>query len=112
MLPSFCRDSIIRVRAGVKESRGSKIPDWESATRIVINNCSVQPATSSISMDGRVLGLIDSYNVFCNPGVDVLAGDHIIFEGQTFTVTEAPRNWKSATGIVSSVQFTMTLWRG
>lgn len=112
MIPSFCTQTITRVRAGVKTERGSEIPDWANSSSLTISHCSVQPAASSISLDGRVLGLSSSYIVYCNPGVDVKAGDRIIFDNETYTVDEAPRIWQSPTGRVSHVQFTMTHWEG
>lgn len=112
MLPSFCSQSITRLRAGIKNSRGSDIPDWEHATSSTISPVSVQPSSSSISMDGRVLGVSDSWTVYCNPGVDVLAGDHIEFDGETYLVNEAPRKWTSPSGLVSSLQFTMVKYSG
>jgi len=112
MLPSFCSQSITRIRAGIKNSRGSDIPDWDNATSTTISLVSVQPSSSSISMDGRVLGVSDSWTVYCNPDVDVLAGDHIEFDRETYLVNEAPRKWTSPSGLVSSLQFTMVKYSG
>ena len=112
MLPSFCSQSITRIRAGVKQSRGSDIPDWDNTTSKDIFPVSVQPSSSTLSSDGRILGLSDSWTVYCNPDVDVLAGDHIEFDGETYLVNEAPRKWTSPSGLVSSLQFTMVKYRG
>lgn len=112
MLPSFFNQTITRLRAGQKESRGSIIPDWSNPDSLVINNCSVQPAESNISIDGRVLGLKNIYRVYSYMDIDVQAGDRIIFEDETFTVDEAPRKWRSPTGSLSNIQFSMTHWAG
>lgn len=112
MIPSFCQQTITRYRAGTKSSRGSTIPDWDKATHIEITGVSVQPSSSSISIDGRVLGISDQWTVYCNPDTDVQAGDHIVFEGETYEVNEVPRNWTSPTGRVSSMQFTMVRYDG
>ena len=112
MIPSFCSQSIIRKRAGVKESRGSTILDWNNTTDITIEPVSVQPAGGSIDTNGRVLGITDSYNVYCNTDADVHAGDRIIFNGKTYDVDEEPGIWQSPTGRVSNKQFGMTLHKG
>jgi len=110
MIPSWASQTIIRLRAGTKIERGSAVPDWDNPSSVTISNVSVQPSSSSINVDGRVLGLSDAYTVFCNPGVDVMAGDHIVYEDKTFIVNEDPRSWHSASGAVSNVQFTMVRW--
>lgn len=86
MLPSFCRDEITRIRPGEKESRGSIIPDWTTATEKDIGGCSMQPATTSLSQDGRVLGLLDEYTLFTPPDADIKAGDRIRYNGQVYQI--------------------------
>ncbi len=79
MLPSFCKDSVIRIRPGTKDSRGSLIPDWDNATRAKIKGCSMQPASTSLSEDGRVLGISSTYTLFAPPDADIRPGDHIVY---------------------------------
>ena len=86
MLPSFCRDTITRIRPGETESRGSIIPDWSKATEKEIGGCSMQPATTTLSQDGRVLGLLDEYTLFLPPTADVKAGDRIRYNGQVYEI--------------------------
>ena len=86
MLPSFCKDTIKRIRPETKESRGSIIPDWSKATEKEIAGCSMQPASTSLSQDGRVLGLLDEYTLFLPPDADVKAGDRISYNGQLFEI--------------------------
>lgn len=112
MIPSWANQSIVRLRASTKVERGSEVPDWANVDSKTISPCSVQPSASSVSIDGRVLGLIDSYTVYCDLGVDVKAGDHIVYGSETFLVNEEPRSWHSPTGRVSSTQFTMVRWQG
>lgn len=112
MIPSFCSQSITRLRAGQKEVRGTKIPDWNHPTTLTLSPVSVQPSASSVSLDGRVLGVTDSYTVYCNPDSDVIAGDRIIFENITYQVDEEPRTWQSPTGKISHKQFTMIKYKG
>ena len=114
MIPSFSNQSITRIRPGTKNVRGTIVEDWSSTTitELVISPVLVQPSQSSISLDGRVLGITDSYTVFCNINVDVIAGDRIVFENQTYTVNEEPRTWNSPSGNVSNKQFTMIRYKG
>lgn len=112
MIPSFCNQRFTRLRALTKEERGSEVPNWHDAWEEEIFPCSVQPASSSITLDGRVLGVNDNWTVYCNPDTDVKAGDKIVFENQVYLVTNDPRKWQSPTGLVSSLQFTMTKWEG
>ena len=112
MIPSFCKQTITRLRPGKKELRGSTVYDWNTATSLDISPVSAQPAGGSIDQDGRVLGMTDTYNVYTNLDADVHAGDRIIFEGQTYDVDKEPGIWHSPTGRVSSKQFSMTLHKG
>ena len=112
MLPSFCNQKIIRLRALPKDERGSEVPNWHDAWEEEIFPCSVQPAESYSNLDGRVIGLKNTYKVYVQPGTDIKAGDRIKFEGEIFLIDESPRKWYSPTGIVSNVQFTMTKWEG
>lgn len=88
MLPSFCKDTITRIRPGVKDSRGSTIPDWspEAIDEKSITGCSMQPASTSLSQDGRVLGLLDEYTLFAPPDADIKAGDRIVFNDDTYEI--------------------------
>lgn len=112
MLPSFCTQTIVRRRASTKESRGSKILDWSNCTTSTINASSVQPSGGTIDVNGRVLGITDSYNVYVNLDADIHAGDRIEFNGQIYDVDKEPGIWQSPTGRVSSKQFSMTLRKG
>ena len=86
MLPSFCNDTVIRIRPSLKESRGSKIFDWDNASELTISGCSMQPATTSLSTDGRVLGIQDEWTLFAPSGADIQAGDRIMYNGLPYIV--------------------------
>ena len=114
MLPSFCSDTITRVRPGTQTVRGQDIPDWSTppATTKDIAGCSVQPASTSLSEDGRILGIMDGLTVYCPLRADVQAGDHIIFNSETYEINGEPRAWKSATGMVSHIQLNLKRYSG
>lgn len=112
MLPSFANQTVTRIRPGVKTQRGSQIPDWENTTELVITGCSVQPAGTSLSQDGRVLGVSDGYTVYMPPTADVRSGDRIVYDGDTYEINGDPRKWKSATGRLDHVMISVVRWRG
>lgn len=113
MLPTFCKQEITRIRPGTKTERGSTIPDWSEgqATTLVIKGCSVQPATTSLSMDGRVLGLSEGLTAYLPEGSDVKAGDRIMFNGETYTINGEPKIWTAAANL-SHVQLNLIKWEG
>lgn len=112
MLPGFSRQQITRIRPGAKTSRGSVIPDWANAETITITGCSVQPAGTSLSQDGRVLGVTDGLTAYLPPGSDVKAGDRIEYQGETYTINGVPRVWVSATGARDHIQLNLERWSG
>ena len=111
MIPSFARQSVTRIRPGVKTVRGSDIPDWDNATSLVISGCSVQPAATEMSQDGRVLGILDGMTAYLPPGADVQEGDRIVYDGETYVLDGAPRKWEAAFNL-SHVQIRLRRWSG
>lgn len=112
MLSSFCNQPIVRIRGTLKDSRGSMIYDWNSTTEITINNCSIQPISGSIDINGRVLGLTNTYNVYVDTNADVHAGDRINFNSQIFEVTMEPMIWQSPSGRLSHKEFSIVSHKG
>ena len=111
-IPRWCNDTIIRIRPGTKVSRGSTIPDWENTDALEIGGCSVQPASTGLSQDGRVLGISEGLTVYLPPESDVQAGDRIEYDGDVYTINGKPKLWRSATGRVSHVQLNVERWKG
>ena len=113
MLPSWCSQSITRVRPGTKTVRGSVVPDWDStkASELTITGCSIQLASTSLSQDGRVLGINEGMTVYCPEGSDVQAGDHIVANGQTYEIQGEPRAW-TAPFTRSHIQLNLIRWEG
>ena len=94
MLPSFANQTITVVRAKTTTtSRGSEVPDWTNTEKTTVTGCSIQPASTSLSQDGRVLGINDGWTAYVPEGTDAKAGDRIEFDGQTFEINGAPRKW-------------------
>ena len=71
---SFWTQSIVRLRPGTKMERGSEVPDWNNPKSLTIAECSVQPASSSLTQDGRVAGVTDGLTVYAPANADFNAG--------------------------------------
>lgn len=112
MLPTWAKDTVIRLRAGTQTERGSAVPDWQKASQLTISGCSMQPAGTSLSDDGRVLGITDGYTCYLPPGSDVRAGDRIRYDGKDYTIQGDPRVWQSPTGRVSHITLNLERWQG
>lgn len=114
MLPSFCNQTVIRIRPGTIEERGSTIFDWsaDKTDKAYVEGCSVQPASTSLSEDGRVLGISDLYTLFAPSEADIRTGDRIEFNGQVFEIAGEVRVQPSATGRLDHIQVTLRRYHG
>lgn len=112
MVLSFWTQSVTRIRPGTKMERGSVVFDWNNTDEKVIEGCSVQPASTSLSQDGRVLGVTDGLTAYLPPDADVKAGDRIVFNGNTYTINGDPLAWPSVTGALDHIHLNLVRWRG
>lgn len=112
MVATFANDTITVIRPSEREVRGTILPDWEHATEHSVEKCSFQPAGSSLSLDGRVLGLTDGATCYCPYDADIEAGDRIRFEGKVYTINGVPRRWRSPTGLRNHVMLSLEEWSG
>lgn len=111
-LPTWANDSITRIRPGTITRRGSEEPDWENVDEKEIEGCTVQPSSTSLSQDGRVLGTSEGLTCFLPPGADVRAGDKIRWNEEDYQIIGKPKNWKSPSGRVSNTQIQLERWDG
>ena len=112
MLLSFFRQTVTRIRPGVKTLRGSDVPDWDNATTLDIPECSVQPAGTSLSQDGRILGTSDGMTAYLPADADVQSGDRIQYENKVYTIMGDPRVWPSASGSLDHIELNLERWSG
>lgn len=110
-LISFWTQTITRIRPGTKTLRGSTVFDWDNTTSKTITGCSVQPTGTSLSQDGRVLGVQDGLTVYAPADADVQAGDRIVYGGKTYTITGDILNWPGA-GRLAHIQINLARWSG
>lgn len=108
---SFWRQSIVRIRPGKKTERGSEMPDWSNTEELTIEECSVQPSSTSLSQDGRVLGVQDGLTVYAPIDADVKAGDRIRYAGNVYTINGDPLIWPGA-ATLDHIQLNLQRWRG
>lgn len=112
MLPSFCKQTITVIRPGTKEVRGSVVPDFDNPiSETEVTGCSVQPASASLSEDGRVLGISEGLTAYVPITADVKAGDHIIFEDETYEINGVPKHWVGVSYIEHYV-LNLIRWEG
>lgn len=110
-LLSFWTQSITRLRPGTKTERGSTVPDWSNPDALVIGGCSVQPASTSLSQDGRVQGITDGLTVYAPAGADILAGDRIQYAGSVYVINGDPLVWPGVSRL-AHIQLNLVRWRG
>ncbi len=112
MLPFFCTESITRVRPGIKVERGSSVPDWDddAIDELEITGVSVQPTATSLAQDGRVLGISEQLTAYLPENADVVAGDRIIYNGETYVINGEPKKWNAITR--SNIQLQLSRWEG
>lgn len=114
MLPSWFRQSVKRIRPGEKTSRGTTVPDWDpdKVSTATISGCSVQPSTTTLSLDGRTLGISDSFTLYMPADADVKEGDRIEHGDEIYIVSGVPRPWVSASGGLDNMQVSIERWQG
>ena len=109
---AWTNDTITRLRPDTKVSRGSQIFDWEKADELTINSCSMQPASTSLDTNGRVLGVSDGYTLYTPLNADIKAGDRIMYNNEYYEINGEPRAWKSPFGAVEHLVVNLMRYYG
>lgn len=112
MLPSFCRQTVTRLRAPYIEQRGTKVRDWSNPDQLEVTGCSVQGTTGSTTWTDDRHPVTAGATLYAPPGADIVDGDRIVYNGTTYAVDGAPVEWQSPTGMVDHVTANLTTWRG
>ena len=112
MLHSWCQDVVTVTRAPWKNTRGTKVRDWDNATEHTVCGCSVQPATTMRDFADRAEQVTDRWTLYAPPCADLATGDRITCNGQTYEIEGAPFKWKSPTGAVSHKHANLVKWSG
>lgn len=113
MVPqTLAYDTVTRIRPGTKTQRGSTVPDWDNATTAQITGVNFQPQNTTLSQDGRVLGISETCTCYLPYDADIKQGDRLAFESETYTVIGAPMRWRSPTGRAAHTKVNLERWEG
>lgn len=107
--------SLVRVRAGRKSSRGNPDDttlDWAPSvvSRLTVTDLSIQPNTQSEATDETRTSVVTGMRVLSAPGTDpdVTAVDRIEFNGLTYEVDGEVARWPDPfSGGAHHVEFVM-----
>jgi hypothetical protein len=85
-----------------KDAQGAETlqRQWEIATSIVYEGCTVQPLSTSEAWAASNVGVTESLVVFGPRGVDmdVKSGDRALWNGKTLEVDGEPERWPAPRG--------------
>lgn len=109
---NWWRDTITRIRPGEKTVRGSVVPDWSKASELTITGCHGQPASTGLSEDGRVLGIMQGITLYAPANADIQAGDRITYNGNTYEINGEVNVWPSATGALDHLVINLRRYSG
>ena len=107
--------SLVRVRAGHKSSRGNPddtVPDWSpgAVSRLTVTDLSVQPNTQNETTDETRTAVVTGWRVLSAPGTDadIRAEDRIEWDGLTFEVEGEIARWPDPfDGTTHHIEFVM-----
>ena len=112
MLPSWCNQTVTRIRPAAGTARGATYRDWDNATSADIAGCHVQPDSTSSDFTDREQSVL-TYTLWAPVGADIEKGDRITApDGRTFDVIGVPFLWFSPTGANNHLTCRMTEWEG
>lgn len=108
--------SVVRIRAGVRTTRGGDIvADWsdDAVTRVLIDRMSVQPNFQREETDAGGITRITGYRLLSAPGTtpDITALDRIEYRGEVHGVVGEVAYWPDPHGH-DHIEFVMTAWKG
>lgn len=102
----FANTSITRLRAPlIADEYGtpSAERDWAHATSTVITGCSIQPLIGAEYEVGREAVTV-RWKIYAPAGTSLLAGDRVVYGGETYEVDSDGQEWPSPTGNLDHVQ--------
>lgn len=109
---SWWNDTVSRKRPGEKTERGSVIPDWSTASALSITGCHIQPASTSLTQDGRIEGLFEGMTLYAPATADIKAGDHVVFNNNEYAINGEVKAWPSPTGQLAHLVINLVRWSG
>ncbi|MFE3657276.1 hypothetical protein [Streptomyces sp. NPDC059165] len=103
--------SIVRLRAGVKQDRGGNtIPDWSegAVSSLTVSSVSVQPSSQEETPDETRTAVTTGWRVISAPGVDadIRANDRILWDGKALEIVgEVARHQQFLDGSTHHIEF-------
>jgi hypothetical protein len=88
--------TLIRVRAGTRPDRGGNtMPDWSTATRLLVAQVNIQPSIQQESHDETRAAKVTGWHVQSAEGTnpDIRADDRIEWDGMTLEVDGEVARW-------------------
>ena len=111
MLPSFARDSVTIKRAPYKDSRGTKVRDWDgTVTSTTVAGCEFQPVTSDTAWTDTAQAVTVDARLWLPAGTDIEPDDRIEHDGVLYAIQGAPKAWKSPTGRIDHIEADLRRW--
>ncbi|MFE0039438.1 hypothetical protein [Streptomyces sp. NPDC059015] len=105
--------SIVRLRAGVKQDRGGNpVPDWSegAVSSLTVSGVSVQPSSQEEKPDETRTSVTTGWQVIGAPGVDadIQSDDRILWDGKTLEIIgEVARYQQFLDGSTHHIEFFM-----
>lgn len=112
MLPSWCNDEVIVIRAPLAPVRGTFERDWSHASQHAVGGCSLQPvSTYTDRVDARSASGITA-QLYAPAGSDIERGDRVQSGSLTFSVDGFALSWRSPFGGCDHMVVNLTDWSG
>ena len=109
---SFMRDTVTVLRAPLRDSRGTRVRDWEHASSHELARVQVTAASTSQDRDARVTQVEDARRLRAMYDADIESGDRVVWRGETYEVDGEVFRTVSPTGRVSSTRCALARWEG
>lgn len=112
MALSFWKDEATVLRAPLITKNGMEKRDWENAASHIIKNVKVTAQATSREFGDRVTQATDRRTLRANYEADIVPGDRIIWNGDTYEIDGEVFHTVSPTGRASSTRCTLARWEG
>lgn len=109
---SFFRDSVTVLRPTTATKNGMTYNSFDNPETHALTKVQVVPLGTSRSFEDRVEQVTDRRTFRASYDADIMAGDRVIYNGETYEVEGEVFHTKSPTGRVSSTRCGLVRWNG
>lgn len=111
-LPSFARESLVRIRPTRTSDRRDEFLDYENPESTkVIKGCVIDPITGAENISNRNAEF-SQWQVMMPARADIDSDDHIEYRGKIYQIQGSIQDQPSATGTLDHIYFVMNRWEG